>query len=85
VPGKTTLDELDNYLRAIWLECCGHLSSFDIGEISDTQLFDDGMAWREERSMDVRLDKVLAAGMEIPYEYDFGTTTELVIRVAAVN
>ncbi|MFO7539847.1 MAG: hypothetical protein R6X32_17555 [Chloroflexota bacterium] len=85
VPGQTTLEELDDYLRSIWLECCGHLSAFDIGEVSYTQLFDDGMAWREERSMDVRLDKVLAAGMEIPYQYDFGTTSELVIKVAAVT
>jgi hypothetical protein len=25
---NTTLEELDNFLRAIWLECCGHMSAF---------------------------------------------------------
>ena len=26
--GEATLKQLDRYLRAIWLECCGHLSEF---------------------------------------------------------
>jgi len=29
--GSATLAKLDDYLRAIWLECCGHLSKFTIG------------------------------------------------------
>jgi len=29
--GSATLTKLDDYLRAIWLECCGHLSKFTIG------------------------------------------------------
>src|SRR5436190_887757 len=29
--GSATLKDLDYYLRAIWLECCGHLSRFSIG------------------------------------------------------
>jgi len=29
--GSASLGKLDNYLRAIWLECCGHLSMFTIG------------------------------------------------------
>src|SRR4030042_3194689 len=29
--GSASLDKLDKYLRAIWLECCGHLSKFTIG------------------------------------------------------
>ncbi len=81
--GDATLQDLDFYLRAIWLECCGHLSSFAIGPIVYTQLFDDGMEWREERSMDVRVDKLFDPGMSIPYEYDFGTTSELVITVVS--
>lgn len=79
--GDAQLKDLDYYLRAIWLECCGHLSAFEIGPIVYTQLFDDGMGWREERSMNVRVDKLFAPGMSIPYEYDFGTTSELVIKV----
>ncbi|MCL5999367.1 MAG: hypothetical protein M1546_25380 [Chloroflexi bacterium] len=30
--GSAPLEKLDDYLRAIWLECCGHLSKFTIGE-----------------------------------------------------
>src|SRR5574341_918699 len=29
--GSATLKQLDHYLRAIWLECCGHLSRFAFG------------------------------------------------------
>jgi len=29
--GSATLTKLDEYLRAIWLECCGHLGEFTIG------------------------------------------------------
>jgi hypothetical protein len=29
--GSASLNKLDRYLRAIWLECCGHLSEFTIG------------------------------------------------------
>ena len=29
--GSATLKDLDGYLRAIWLECCGHMSKFSIG------------------------------------------------------
>ncbi len=29
-----TLADLDDFLRAIWLECCGHLSEFTIGGTS---------------------------------------------------
>src|SRR3989337_1737308 len=40
--GSATLEKLDAYLRAIWLECCGHLSKFSVGgwggrEISKSQ------------------------------------------------
>jgi hypothetical protein len=33
ISGKSTLYDLDQFLRDIWLECCGHLSSFSIGNI----------------------------------------------------
>jgi hypothetical protein len=79
--GSATLEALDDYLRAIWLECCGHLSAFKIGGRSYTQIFNDGMGEPSDRSMKVRADKVLSPGMAIPYEYDFGSTTELLITV----
>ena len=27
-----TLHELDRFLRGVWLECCGHVSHFEIGD-----------------------------------------------------
>ena len=34
VPAELTLADLDDFLRAIWLECCDHLSEFEIGGVS---------------------------------------------------
>ncbi len=34
MPASDDLAELDDFLRAIWLECCGHLSEFTIGGTS---------------------------------------------------
>lgn len=34
IPAAVTLADLDNFLRAIWLECCGHLSEFTIKDTS---------------------------------------------------
>ena len=34
MPAKATLEDLDNFLRAIWVECCDHLSEFRIDKVS---------------------------------------------------
>ena len=34
MPAKATLLDLDDFLRAIWVECCDHLSAFKVGKIS---------------------------------------------------
>jgi len=79
-----TLADLDQFLRAAWLECCGHLSAFEIGQqryISHAEMYTD---WEpDEQSMRVRLDKVFNPGFTCVHEYDFGTTTELSVRVLA--
>ena len=28
VDGNTYMSDIDNFLRKIWLECCGHMSAF---------------------------------------------------------
>jgi hypothetical protein len=63
------LADLDRFLREIWLACCGHMSAFS---------FD-----REELPMAKKLKDVLQPGMELLYEYDFGSTTDLSIRAIA--
>jgi len=77
LPANATLADLDSFLRDIWLECCGHLSAFTVGEERYTH--DE---WREpeERSMRTKLAAVLPPGVGGLYEYDFGSTTELRIR-----
>jgi len=79
--GDAELYDLDQYLRSIWLECCGHLSAFEIDPYRYTQLFDSGWSHGNEKSMHVQVRKLFASGQVIPYEYDFGTTSELLIKV----
>lgn len=77
-----TLKDIDNFLRDIWLECCGHLSEFDIEGIRYGIESGYEALWDEpSKSMNCRLKSVLAKGMTFDYEYDFGSTTELMITV----
>jgi Plasmid pRiA4b ORF-3-like protein len=87
MPATATLGDLDQFLRGIWLECCGHLSAFKIAEVqySVETAEEAGDPWFappwEERSMDVPVGEVLHSGMKFTYEYDFGSTTHLALRV----
>ena len=80
-----TLADLDTFLREVWLECCGHLSAFDIGQEryggshgleAPGGFFDHG-----EKSLSAKIGDVLAPGMKFIYEYDFGSTAELTLKV----
>ncbi len=89
MPATATLMDLDHFLRAIWLECCGHLSAFTIGDTHyelDTGMVD--AMWKDffgpsipTRKMNVQLQKVLSVGDVFFHEYDFGTTTTLKLKV----
>ena len=85
VTASTTLATLDRFLRNTWLECCGHLSAFEIEGVRysvDAGMYEGGdMGGMSEKSMRVRLDKVFSPGQSCSYEYDYGTTTELRLRV----
>lgn len=81
VCGNALLDDLDHYLRHIWLECCGHMSAFVIdGTFYTPQHLAVDMP-AEDEMMDVEAAKVLKRGLAARYEYDFGTTTELELKV----
>ncbi|MDI6734784.1 MAG: hypothetical protein QME42_01100 [bacterium] len=80
VPANTRLETLDGFLRDIWLECCGHLSAFAIG---GTRYSISPMREYNERGMKIALGNVLAPGIKFYHEYDFGTTTELTLRVVS--
>lgn len=72
--GSATLEELDDYLRAIWLECCGHLSRFSLKGWSSPDI-----------PMSQRADRVFEPGLSLVHQYDFGTTSETLVKVVAVR
>lgn len=88
VRADAPLKALDDFLRDTWLECCGHLSAFRIrGNTYELdaleELLEDVDEGGEEPTlrMDVPLGDVLRPGMSFSHEYDFGTTTELKLKV----
>ncbi|HZU69668.1 MAG TPA: hypothetical protein VFA09_20510 [Ktedonobacteraceae bacterium] len=44
LPANDTFYDLDQFLRDIWLECCGHLSAFRVGNMSYSSDTED-MMW----------------------------------------
>lgn len=70
VRGASTLDQIDSYLRTIWLECCGHMSQFYLGRRYGTEL-----------SMRRKIYDAVRAGTEWFHLYDFGTTSETELQV----
>lgn len=78
-----TLRDLDQLLRSTWLECCGHMSAFEIkGTRFDSYVEPGAGFWgKKPRSMNTKANTVLAPGTTFTYEYDFGSTTELRGRV----
>ncbi|NWJ48830.1 MAG: hypothetical protein HXX08_23470 [Chloroflexi bacterium] len=81
IRADTSLVTLDEYLRAIWVECCGHLSAFTIGDESYISSVDPDYDTGDEDMWDVKLENVVAVGQSFDYEYDFGSTTELKLKV----
>lgn len=74
VNGRSSLEELDNYLRAIWLECCGHMSRFSVG----------GWGWNEI-PMSRKVEAIFAPGVELTHIYDFGTSSETLLKYVAMR
>ncbi len=74
IPLTSTLSTLDSFLRAVWLECCGHMSAF-----MPPRAIDD------DYSMSTKISSFVP-GQVVQYEYDFGDTTTLYITfVQLVN
>ena len=81
IPRELTLEKLDTFLRNTWLECCGHLSGFTIGDQLYTVAPMEDVFGHKNRSMNVPAGKVLRVGAMFSYEYDYGSTTELSLEV----
>ena len=67
IPVTSTLSTLDTFLRAVWLECCGHMSSFMAPN-----------SYGNEYGMSRKIG-AFKEGSIIQYDYDFGSTTTLYI------
>lgn len=77
------LEHIDDLLRATWLECCGHMSVFHIGRERYARFPcppDEDWGVRE-RSMKARLGDVLPGRRRFTYEYDYGSTTVLSLKL----
>ena len=72
--GSATLADLDRYLRAIWLECCGHLSRFSIGGWSGSEI-----------PKKTRVKRAFEPEAELTHIYDFGTSSETLVKVVGVR
>lgn len=69
VKGSASFKTLDTFLRKIWVDCCDHMSDFHHKNfrIRKSQSFAD----------------VLSPRLKFEYRYDYGSTTEFSIQVAA--
>ena len=65
IPATSALSSLDRFLRNIWLECCGHMSQF---------YFPGYDVIGKSQKLGY-----MSQGAKLCYDYDFGSTTSLVI------
>ena len=72
VPLDETLWVVDEFLRDIWLECCGHMSIF--------RTKDDFWDEDEDYGKDIEIGS-LPADKPIIHDYDMGDTTETLVTV----
>jgi hypothetical protein len=77
-PLDATLGDLDRVLRDTWLECCGHMSEFEIdGTRYRSQAATQGRGAPAKPMDSVGLQQVLPPKTKFKYDYDFGSTTRL--------
>ena len=90
VRADTSLRQLDQFLRDLWLECCGHMSYFEIGgtrygarvrSSGGTRLVGADMAEPDERHMMSTVKEKVRRGErfrhEYDYDYDYSTSLDL--------
>lgn len=70
IRGSKKLIDLDDYLRAIWLECCGHFSEFFLrGRFMD------------EVAKNHKINQVFEQDSKIWHIYDMGTSSETIVSL----
>lgn len=70
IAASAELDDLDYFIKRIWVECCGHMSVFSQGQNAD------------EIPMEHPLN-AFHPGDKLEYQYDMGDTTYLLVTVLA--
>ncbi len=84
VPASARLADVDRFLRETWLECCGHLSAFTMrGKEYLSDLGDDDYDDEDVEDMSAAFGAVLERGSRFHHLYDFGTATELSLKVVS--
>ncbi len=83
VDGEALMGDIDDFLRAIWLECCGHLSAFSNPKKKKmlTMLDENDLMSDPDEIMDTETKDILVKGMKLKHDYDFGSTTTLLLTV----
>ena len=74
VRGDATLEDIDAYLRAIWLECCGHMSAFTLGGWGTPELAKEGF-----------VSAVFRHKAKIMHVYDFGTESWTTLKRISIR
>ena len=86
VQPTTSLRQLDQFLRNHWLECCGHMSHFQVGNVQysacvsgpgDPPWFDTDLAEPDEQHMVHTIEESITPGQRFQHEFDYGHTTNL--------
>jgi hypothetical protein len=67
VKSSCEMAAIDDFLRAIWLDCCGHQSGFHVKK-------------GPEIEMEERVENVLTPKTKIHHDYDYGTTTRTFLK-----
>ena len=74
VRGDADLEAVDKYLRAIWLECCGHASAFSLKGWGSPELAKEGS-----------VGDVFKHLRQIMHVYDFGTESWTTLKRVSVR
>jgi len=74
IDGTLGLIHIDQFIRDIWVECCGHLSGFGIRG-----------RFYQDHSLNNKIEDILNLDDKFEYEYDFGSTTNLILEVIDIR
>ena len=74
----TSLLVLDEFLRDIWLECCGHLSEFIF---RDQRIISHSESGNISKVMKKQIRSFVSHRQRFGYVYDMGSSTELTLSV----